>query len=62
MDPGDYYKKPLPSTRYTRVERFFWFHWKWLAIAAVLAFYFLFPVVHDERIDYPPASYDSTSR
>lgn len=33
MDPGDYYRKELPSTRYTRVERFFWFNWKWIALA-----------------------------
>lgn len=62
MEPGDYYGKKLPSTLYTRVERFFWFNWKWLAIAAVLAFYFLFPLVYDEPIDEPPVQYDLTSR
>lgn len=62
MEPGDYYKKPLPPTFYTKVERFFWFNWKWLAIAAVIAFYFLFPVAHDERIEDQGVPYESTSR
>ena len=62
MKPGDYFGKELPSTRYTRVERFFWFNWKWLAIAAVLAFFVLFPVFHDEGIDEPKPQYDLTSR
>lgn len=64
MDPGDYYKKPLPPTLYSRVERFFWFNWKFILLALVFAYFFIFPFFYDEPLDgyYGGASYDMTSR
>jgi hypothetical protein len=62
MDPGDYYKKPLPPALYTKAERFVWFNWRLLGIAVIVAVLLGFMFFYEEPVDYPPAPYESTSR
>ena len=60
----DYKNKPLPPTSYTKVERFCCFNLKFIVLALVFAFFFIFPIFYDEPLEgyYGGASYDKTSR